>query len=193
MQLAHKGYYPTPKPALGDTKHMSRDATLTVLGIDPGETTGWATITVPRLSIFGTEPGRIVDFETGELYGDEFLQVRDLARMSRQLGGLSGPFPAICCEGYRPGLTKSTGQEVLAPVRLAAAIRYAVYAGHFGDVCMPPDMLPAFAKEAAPDDRLEAWGIYTAGPDHIRDATRQAIVGIRRAKTNAKYRDECWR
>ena len=164
---------------------------LTVIGIDPGETTGVAIITVPRASIYNGQPGSISQHWPFEVSGSITGQVIAICAKAREIGGLNGPYPAIQCEGFRLR-TEVTGPEVLMPVRIEAALRFAVETGRASDSLMPPCQLPGSAKGTITDERLKLWGLWTPGSDHKRDATRQAILLIRRAKTDPAVRMQAW-
>lgn len=167
---------------------------LHVIGLDPGDTTAWARLAVPYKSIYGNEPGEVLEFDVGEFYKDTNETVDgicSLARQTQSLAYLTGP--ALVCEDWdQDPRFKNTDPAVLSPVRIAAALGYAVYLGKAGDSLL---MLQgrSMAKGTATDERLRAWGLYTEGSDHIRDATRQAITSIRRAKSKPHVRDLMWR
>jgi hypothetical protein len=174
---------------------------LHILGVDPGATTGWCRITVPRKTIYGDAPGEITEWETGEIKGDEPNQVRDLARLCRQIQSLDYKIgPAIVCEDFDVSKLVTTDAEVLySPVRIAAMIRMCMalaavpsYTPMFGDALLVMQSR-GMAKSTATDERLRAWGLWTKGSDHERDATRHAITALRRAKQKPAFRAQMWR
>lgn len=169
-------------------------ANLHVIGIDPGENTGWCRLTIPRTSIYGKEPGEIVEWDYGEFTGPEPHQVRDICRLVRETQSLDfGVGPALVVEDFDiPPEAPTTDPVLLIPVRIAAMLRYAQFMGQLG-----PDALVMLqgrtdAKGTATDERLKLWGLYTAGSDHVRDATRHAIVAVRRAKAKVEVRNAMW-
>lgn len=182
---------------------------LHVLGIDPGKTTGWCRITIPYKSIYGDDPSQILEWDTGEFHKSENEQVDaicSLARTTQSLAYLTGPALVVSCQSYDitstpPALVvedwdqdpsfKSTDTEALSPVRLGAALSYAVHLGKAGDSHIVFQGR-SLAKSTATDERLKAWGMYTVGSDHERDATRHAITALRRAKANPAFRDDLW-
>lgn len=168
---------------------------LHVVGLDYGGTTGCALITVPRASIFGKEPGEIWDHQVWEMKGTEPQQVYLLARRIREIQSLDFRIgPAVVGEAWtiQPQVA-TTDPASLSPVRLAAMIQYAWFLGQLGhDVKRPVEQDRAMAKKTATDDRLRAWGLYTVGSDHERDATRQAITILRRAKSSPELRARLW-
>lgn len=153
---------------------------LTVIGIDPGETTGWAKIDIPRDSIFGEEPGEILDFKHGELNGPESAQALTFCRIAKRY-----IWPTIALEDFTLR-TSVTSREVLAPVRVAAMIRFCVDTSMAGSVIGLEMQLPAMAFETMPDNRLRKAGLWVEGSAHIRDAARHAMTLIRRAKADQK-------
>ena len=165
--------------------------TLYVVGVDPGETTGIAVIGVPRGSIYAQEPGAVFHLEAHETAGSVTSQVNLICKIARRIAGLTGPAPAIMCEGFKLR-TKVTSQNVLAPVRVESALRYAVNTGRAGESLMPPCIMPGEAKGTATDDRLKAWGLWIPGSDHKRDAVRQCIMLVRRAKVDPAVRMSAW-
>jgi hypothetical protein len=159
---------------------MSFKNELVVIGIDPGVTTGWAKITIPMDSIFGDEPGEIIDWKYGMLDGPETGQAQTFCRIAKRY-----IFPAIAIEDFdnrRP----LRNREYLAPVRVASKIEFCIQTGMAGQVTGHEWQMPSLAFETAPDDRLKRWGLYPPGPEHPKDATRHAITLIRRAKKDPK-------
>jgi hypothetical protein len=159
---------------------MSFKDEITVIGIDPGVTTGWAKITVPVASIFGDAPGEILDWKYGVLDGPETAQAQTVCRIAKRY-----IFPTIALEDFiNNKLNKS--REYLAPVRVASKIQFCVQTGLAGQIAGLEWQMPTLAFETAPDHRLKKWGLYPEGPDHPKDATRHAITLIRRAKSDLK-------
>lgn len=166
-------------------------AEIHVIGVDPGGTTGWARLTVPRKSVFGSQPSKILEWDAGQLYGNEDEQVSllgSIVRETQSLAYLVGP--ALVIEGFEIR-TNSRGPEVLAPVRIAAKIEYA---RHLGKLCDSQIVYQSasMAKSTVTDDRLKRWGFWLKGEEHARDALRHAITALRRARSNPDLRDEMW-
>lgn len=188
-----------------DRRHMDYISTpemLWTLGVDGGETTGLAWLAVPTASIYADEPPSILHHETLEIDGSLEGQCQHIGMLARKMQGHfrnppgHDPAPTIQVEGFSLR-TDVTSDSVLASPRLEAMLRYANMIGTMGASRMPPCMLPAFAgvgknnKNGANDDRLRKWGLW-APTDHTRDATRQAIMLVRRAKTNQELRLQAW-
>ena len=154
-------------------------------------TTGWALLTVPRLSIYGHEPGRFLEHDWGQFGGDEDAQVDALCSLVREIQSLDYKIgPAVVIEDFQIA-THVQGKEVLSPVRIAAKLAYARHLKRLGDARIVLQHRQ-IAKTTATDDRLKAWGLYAAGEQHARDATRHAVTAIRRAKASPEFREEMW-
>jgi hypothetical protein len=168
---------------------------LHVIGVDPGGTTGWALLTIPRDTIYGNEPGQVLEWDYGEFYGNENLQVRDLCRLIRGVQNLDYLIgPAVVVEDFDiPAQAPTTDASVLlSPVRIAAKLEFAAEAGLCGDARIVMQGR-AIAKSTMTDERLKKRGYWLEGEgDHIRDAIRHAFTALRRAKANPEFRDEMW-
>ena len=166
-----------------------------VLGIDPGGTTGWVILTVPRLCIFGDEPSEITEWDYGEFTGPEPVQataIAELARVTQSLDYRTGP--AIIVEGWdqNPDF-KSTDEETLSPVRLGAMLMLLKFQKRLGDATVHfQSRTLAFGSKATTDDKLKRYGMYVEGSDHIRAATKHAIIALRRARENWDFAIELW-
>ena len=164
-----------------------------IIGIDPGGTTGACLLTVPRDSIYGKSPGRIVKWEVWEESGDEAEQVRSLCRVSREVQSLDYQIgPALVIEAWDSDPTfRSTDPEALSPARIGGMFLYAALRGDLSDARVNFQSRTQ-AKQYITDDRLRSRGMYTVGSDHIRDATRHALTALSRAKKSAELRYEFW-
>lgn len=166
---------------------------LHLIAIDPGHTTGWVRLTVPRDSIFGEEPGAILEWDYGEVSGDENIQVRDLIRITRETRGLDYPeCPLWVVEDFDvEEETRTTDAEVLlSPVRIAAKLELARAMGLVDQTVLSLQSR-GMAKRIT-DERLERLGLYTEGSDHIRDATRHGIMMLRRIKESPAMAKALW-
>jgi hypothetical protein len=164
---------------------------VSVIGVDPGVTTGISVITVPVASLFGDAPAEITQFEYGEVTGQIPRQVEAIAGWV--IGSCRGIFnmrPVMAAEDFDldPGY-HSRDKVLLFPVKVIGAIEYANSCNHFGPIHIELQSR-SLAKSTAKDERLRAWGLYTTGSDHVRDGTRQSITMIRRLKQSKKLRDE---
>lgn len=167
---------------------------LKILGIDPGESTGWAYLVIPRKSVYGDEPGAILQWDQGQLYGSEEDQTKEICRMVRQFQSLDfGVGPAVVVEDFDIAAKNPTTDPVLlTPVRLAAMLRYARYRGEMGPDSLVMLQGRTIAMSTATDERLRAWRLYVRGEEHARDAMRHAIVALRRASQKTHVREAMW-
>jgi hypothetical protein len=166
---------------------------LHIVGIDPGGTTGWCQLTIPTKSIFGDEPGAIVEWDYGEFTGPEPKQaiaIGSLVRTIQSLAYKTGP--ALVCEDWDSDPRfKTTDPEALSPVRLGAMLKLLGEQKLLGDATLTFQGR-SLAFSTATDARLKAWGLYVAGSDHIRAATRHAITMLRRAKAQPVLAAALW-
>jgi hypothetical protein len=164
-----------------------------VIGVDPGGTTGWARMTVPRLSLFGDQGGEVIEWEYGEFSGSEYKQAGALARLARETQSLAYKIgPAIVVEDWDiEPVNRTTDPSSLSPVRIGAMLVYAQACGHLSDarVLFQGRTL---AKGHMTDERLKEAGFYVKGSDHVRDATRHALTFLRRAKHDRELRESAW-
>jgi hypothetical protein len=166
---------------------------LHVISIDPGHTTGWALFTVPRDSIFGDEPGSIIEWDYGEVSGDENIQVRDIVRLTRTIRGMDYPTcPLLVVEDFdiEEEIRTTDTEVLLSPVRIAAKLELARALGLLGESrVVLQSRTMAFRIT---DERLQRLGYYVEGSDHVRDAIRHGIMALRRVKENPSLRKIWW-
>lgn len=121
--------------------------------------------------------------------GDEDGQI-DLAVQA--IGSWNGPETPVIVEQFKLR-TYRMDEELLSPVRVAAALKYAIrrinISGREADHVQrrPVWQQPALALGSATDDRLQKWwgGRFyngTRGAPHARDAVRHALTFLRREK-----------
>lgn len=166
---------------------------LHVIGIDPGGTTGWCRLAIPTMSIFGDEPGAILEKEFGEFTGDENDQADSIARLARERQGLAyrvGPALVVEKWDFDPSFQNSD-EEPYSPLRIAAKLGYIQHIGKLGDATLSWQGRTQ-AKSTATDERLRAWKLWSGTSDHTRDATRHAITVIRRAARDADLAAQLW-
>jgi hypothetical protein len=166
---------------------------LHLIGIDPGGTTGYCRLTIPRESIFGDAPSELWERDYGEFQGSEEEQAVDIATWVREVEGLDYPNgPAIVTEAWDQDPTfKSTDPAALAPARINAMLHLLKFMGKLSNATLT-EQSRVLAKSTATDERLKAWGLYTSGSPHERDAHRHAITALRRARNNSDFAKELW-
>jgi hypothetical protein len=189
---------PCPLAISGALSYLSRNGAamppseLHILGIDPGGTTGWALVTIPRASLYEGGPRQIIDWDYDEITGPEVSQVKQLGRLAREIQGLSYQVgPAISIEDFDNATDVNDG-EVFSPVRIGAMAVYAQSLGEFGDSHIIFQRR-GYVKGHVTDDRLKRWKIMPKTPGgHAADAMRQAMMLLRRASASQTFRDSCW-
>lgn len=145
------------------------------LAIDPGGTTGWAVMGVhPDAVTSGDASIQIhpnIEFWTaGQVVGDEDEQVDFLLSLIE-----SWPSARLVIEDFI--LRKSSqGRELLAPVRITAALKWAIRPRYFNF------QQPGLAMSTLTDDRQRAAGLWIPGQEHARDATKHCVTYLRRQR-----------
>lgn len=176
-----------------------------VIGIDPGGTTGWSIITVhpealiePTADLFenifdhkhgqvdcGSHRGNLASsLHEGISTEGEFSGAYDLVELIK-----AWPSAAVVIEDFNLRQMRMD-RELLSPVRITAAIGYAMWlAGRDYHVQQPSD-----AKNVCSDERLKQWRMYdpNGGLKHARDADRHAILFLRKAKNSKEFRALAW-
>lgn len=143
--------------------------------------------------MFGDEPGQILEWDYGEVSGDENTQVRDLIRITREIRGLDYPTcPLWVVEDFDvEEETRTTDAEVLlSPVRIAAKLELARAMGLVDETRLTLQNR-GMAKRLT-DERLQRLGFYVEGSDHVRDAIRHAIMMLRRIKESPEMAKSLW-
>lgn len=157
----------------------------TVIAFDPGGTTGWSAFTVhpdalcdPDVSILEN----IIHWDQGQIEGDEVSQADCIIEMLDMFDGA-----AVLFEDFE---LHNLAAE-LSPVRLTAVATWACQR-LFEPARTIYLQMPSMMTTAS-DDRLRRWGLYRRdNQPHARDATRHAIVFLRRAKNNLGIRKAAW-
>lgn len=165
-----------------------------MLGIDPGVTTGWAQITVPRMSIWGDEPSKIISWRTGQLRGrisDQVWATCELVRTIQSLAFKIGP--AVVVEDFDFGRPLKD-PEVYTPVYFAQQLRFCRERTALMNDARLVMQGRDIAKSSFTDERLQVAGVYArrGQSDHERDALRHALTALRRAKRSFEFRCEMW-
>lgn len=161
---------------VGDVIEWEPGGYPTVVAFDPGGITGWSVMTVHPDAL--TDPDvpildNLLHWEQGQVEGAELSQVDNVVEM---LDLWDGAAPVM--EDFH---TRTLAAE-LSPVRIASTVEWAL--SRLFDPARPMfRQMPSMVMGPANDDRLKRWGFYRAdGQEHARDATRHAIVFLRRVK-----------
>ena len=154
-----------------------------ILAFDPGGTTGWSLLVLPRKingkDVFSFNLDTILHtltWEHGELVttGDEDGAAYQMAKMCN-----AWPNAAIVVEDFiLRSERKEKSRDLLSPVRLTAKLETYLWKGNR----KPLLQTPAQAKTTVTDERLALWGVKVDDglPDHARDADRHAVLFLRR-------------
>lgn len=165
-----------------------------VYAIDPGGTTGWAVIWFDPNTIVDKAQAvdkSVVAWQAGVISGSENGQIDAMLAHIKRFGVSNyeetGEM-AVVVEAFNLR-TQIRDPEVLSPVRLTAALDYVLYKGikcrdgvvrNFQRI----PQQPVDAMNVMTDARLRLWNMYLPGPDHPRDATRHALLWLRRVRND---------
>lgn len=143
-------------------------------------------MTVPSKSLLtGSDITKQVKFwDHGQITGDECWQAHQMVELADRW-----PRAVVVVEDFI--LRKFTkGRELLFPVRITEAFRYALWLRQREMF----KQMPSEAKTIATDDRLKMWGLYEreGGMQHARDADRHAISWLRKCKERPELRAKSW-
>jgi hypothetical protein len=134
----------------------------------------------------------VIDWDYGEFHGPEDDQAIAIAYFARTLQGIDYKVgPAVVIEDFDIlAINPTTDSELLSPVRIAAKVTLMSRLKQMGDARVV--LQSRTIAKRLDDERLARTGYYVPGPDHIRDATRHAIMALRRATQSDDFRDELW-
>jgi hypothetical protein len=157
-----------------------------VMWVDPGVVSGVSIIWFHPAALYaGVSTTKcILAWWESYLRGPEDDQTCQLTEIVKQIGGPSGL--AIGVETWIMQQMNQS-QDFLSPVRLRAKIEYALYKGlreNDGQIRRRTiqGQSASEAKNAINDQRLKLMGMYTPGPDHVRDSTRHCVLWIRKLR-----------
>lgn len=152
------------------------EASLPIVAVDPGGTTGWSLI-VLRSKAFEL-PTQDAILSSGKInWWHGQIDCSDIDYGTYQLKKILDKWPSaiVVMESF------SIRQMAvdLSPVKIAAIVQHHLW--NQGRIMLWQN--PAQAKTTATDDRLKLWNCYTSegGLNHARDADRHALLFIRRA------------
>lgn len=158
----------------------------TVVAFDPGGVTGWAVFSVhpdalldPTLKVMHN----ITHWAAGQFTGSEFTQVDEMVALSLDWPGASYLVEDFVLRKF------DASRELLAPVRLTAAYRWAMSRHADALVKVQPSSL---AFTTITEERLKAMGFWevTAGKKDARSAVQHALTWLKRLKTDVRLRME---
>ena len=157
--------------------------------LDPGKVSGVCILWFEPLRFLDPKVPvirSIVAWEVYELHGPEDDQACAFYDRARELGGPSGL--AVGIESFRVRQL-NMDDDFLSPVRITSKIDHQFWKGlreWDGEVRRRPVLkqTPSDALGTITDNRLRLFGLYTPGREHRRDATRHAILHLRRLRAS---------
>ena len=132
----------------------------------------------------------VLAWQAGYVRGEDDEQVDQILDFASRLGG----------RGLLVGIETfvvrqlNASDDFLSPVRIRAILQYELRKGllNRGDQLSVADkkrlwtQSPSEAKTTVTDSRLKLWNMFTPGPDHPRDATRHALLHLRKLKNSGR-------
>lgn len=155
--------------------------------IDPGVVTGCCVVWFDPIVLLDQQNGSmlksVLAWSAWMESGGENHQVRQLVKTIADIGG---EHLQVGVESFVPRRLDQS-KAFLSPVRIRAALEFAAWSGIKGWDGVRRNMsvvsqTPADAKNVVTDGRLREWNFWTPGPDHARDATRHALLYLRKLR-----------
>lgn len=178
-RISQSGNRPKPKAV----EELPKDV-VPILAFDPGGTTGWSLLVLPKLwgtqNIFGWPQDHILRNKVLWHHGqfDCLVDENNAVYCMMQLIN-KWPSAAIVCEDFILRANRhEMSRELLSPVRITAMLEYELWRKRRKIWLQAPSQ----AKTLVTDERLKGWGVYTreGGLQHARDADRHALLFLRR-------------
>jgi len=146
---------------------------------DTGGITGWCVVGIHPDAMLGDPEIKIMDniefWSAGEFTGPEYDQVDEMVELIA-----AWPSARLINEDFILRKT-SMSRDLLAPVRITAALEWAVRPRYW------VKQQPELAMTTITDERQKAMGLWIPGKEHARDATKHAFTFLKRQRDrNAK-------
>jgi hypothetical protein len=189
---------PLPLPVIRDNAEGIWDADCEdehlwwprIYWVDPGDVSGVACIWFDPVRLFaGYRTARcILAWAESYVSGPEDVQVAHMMGHVASLGGPTGL--AVGVESFVPQQLNMSS-SFLSPVRIRSKIEFGLHQGvkeYDGEVRhrLINTQSASEALSTITDNRLKLMGLYTPGPDHIRDATRHCILWLRKLRQDGR-------
>ena len=190
---------------------------LTVVGFDPGGTTGWSVMKVDYAKLMdlklpvqdavhawyhgqvdcGSQSGSAGDSATANDYDLGISETGEAAGaaicvniIELQFKVYAGLGTAVVIEDFIPR-EQNMSRDFLSPVRVTSRIEQKLWELR---AVTQWRQQPSEAKTAITDDRLKNWGLYRDGQAarHARDADRHALLFLRKARQKPGRIRDAW-
>lgn len=163
--------------------------------VDPGVVTGCCVMWFDPVVLL--DPARrlmhgLLAWQAWQISGPENNQVKQLCKVISSLGGDEALSVGVESFVIRQ---MNMGADFLSPVRIRAALEFAAFSGikdwsgqkrHYS----VQTQSPSDAKNVVTDGRLREWQLWTPGPDHARDATRHAMLHLRKLRADVQKKGD---
>jgi hypothetical protein len=147
-----------------------------ILAVDPGKITGVSVFW------FNRKTGKVIAWAETLITHNEHIQVWDLLLVVDLLANEGRT--DVVYEGFIVHSVKKE-ESFLSPVRIGEPFAWGVEDRKLrGEYLYPVEVykVPPSEMSAMDDNRLKALGHFTPGPDHRRDATRHAMLHLKRVR-----------
>ena len=166
---------------------------LSVVGIDPGETTGLAWACIPQRWLVDAPAHEAVArcFENDKVSEawqidctdenqaaqaiDEWIETVRLKALAVTKGAVQ-EHTTIAIEDFILR-ERTMDRNLLSPVRLTSIIRFNLWQS--GDLNQVVMQQPSSAKSTITNKRLKDWGLWQRGMPHANDAIRHLVLAVR--------------
>jgi hypothetical protein len=163
---------------------------LNIMGVTPGETTGWAIITIPRGSIFGNYAPEIIEWDYGLFNGPAAEQAMSIARLMREVQGLEfGTGPALIIE---TAAFSSEDKDAMIAVYIGAMLQLLQHQKMIGDGTLNYQHMDLAFSDLTTDVRMKKLGLLVRDCDEVNDAARHAITALHYARADLEFAKKLW-
>lgn len=157
-----------------------------VVAFDPGGVTGWAYFSVHKRAFTKSNNkilSNLVEYDWGEFDGSENEQIQKALDLIRQARFGDMPFTSDCDVVTEDFVLLQTigGKELLSPVRINAALDFALYR-NFNGVALKLNYQSRSVRTGITRERLQLWGFPSVKGKDALAAVQHAITWLRRVK-----------